>query len=113
VSRQRRKEGDIVVSANGYSYTYVMRGEKLERVLTHWIVGEKKYGRPPGDDERVIFKDNNRANLKAENIEYVKKGDPVSALKKRRATLVDKIHEYTTELQEVERKLSKEGVTLL
>lgn len=113
MSKQRRKVGDVVVAANGYSYTYVPGDDdKPKRVLTHWLVAEKKYGRPPKADEQVRFVDGNRRNLNPDNIVYVSKANPVSALKRRRSTLIDKIREYKEELREVEEKLEKAGVKL-
>lgn len=103
--RQRRKDGDVVVSANGYSYTYTTRAGMLVRTLTHHLIAETKYGRPPAADERVIFVDKDRANLDPKNIEYVKKNSPRASLLRREATLKDKIREYTAELQDVQRKL--------
>lgn len=111
VTRQRRKVGDVVVAKNGYSYTYVEgKDERPERRLTHWVVGEKKYGRPPKDDEMVRFKDGNRRNLEPENIIYISKSNPISALKRRRDTLLDKIREYQEELRDIEKQLAEQGI---
>lgn len=113
MSRARRKVGDVVVAANGYSYTYEAGpGDVPVRTLTHWIVARKKYGRPPRDDEQVRFVDGNRKNLKPENVVYVSKSNPVMSLRRRRATLMDKISEYQAELAEVEKALKEAGVQL-
>lgn len=113
MTKQRRQAGDVVVAANGYSYTYVPGdNDKPKRVLTHWLVAEKKYGRPPNAEEQVRFEDGNRKNLHPDNIVYVSKANPVSALKRRRSTLIDRIREYEEELREVEKKLVEAGVRL-
>src|SRR5687768_424814 len=103
----RRKEGDTVVSANGYSYTYVKKGNTLHRVLTHWVLGEQKYHRPPAADERVRFKDGDRTNLKPSNIIYVKKNTGLAALNKRRMAILTRIQELKVELEEVEELIEK------
>lgn len=111
MSRERRKVGDVVVAANGYSYTYVPGEEdKPKRVLTHWLVAEKKYGRPPREDEMVRFLDTNRRNLDPSNIVYSSKSNPISSLRRRRNTLLDKIREYEEEIKDIEKQLAEAGV---
>lgn len=113
MSRERRKPGDVVVAANGYSYTYEEGPDgKPVRTLTHWIVGRRKYGRAHGADEMVKFKDGNRANLEPDNIIYVPKNNNIASLRRRRNTLLDKIREYQEEIKEIEEQLKKAGVSL-
>lgn len=97
----RRKDGDVVIAQNGYSYTYIQNGQGLKRVLTHWLVAEAKYGRPPAPDERVIFTDGDRKNLKPDNVEYVKKGNQKKALQRRLAYLDDRLRELNAERDDV------------
>jgi hypothetical protein len=103
----RRKAGDVVVAQNGYSYTYIQNGQGLKRVLTHWLVAEVKYGRPPAPDERVIFIDGNRKNLSPGNVEYAKKGNQKKSLQRRQAYLVDRLRELQAELEDVEKQLAE------
>lgn len=111
MSRQRRQAGDVVVAKNGYSYTYVQNSSlKPDRILTHWLIAEKKYGRKPGPDEMVRFSDGDRRNLDPGNIIYVKKNNPVSSLKRRRQGLIDRIRELEVELEDVNRQLKEQGV---
>jgi hypothetical protein len=111
----QRKVGDVVIAPNGYSYTYVEGADgKPTRVLTHWVVAEKKYGRKKAAGERVIFTDGNRANLKPSNIEYASSGNKSTtrkALLRREATLRDRIRELQAELDDVvtELKASSNG----
>jgi HNH endonuclease len=111
-NRRRRKPGDVVVAANGYTYIYVLRGKKLERILKHHIVAEKKYGRPPTDAERVVFKDGDRRNFSPDNIEYAIKNNELAALKRRRNSLIERIREAEGQLVEVERELKSKGVKI-
>ena len=100
----KRKEGDVVVAQNGYSYTYVVGAHNtLQRFATHHLIALDKYGRPPREDERVIFKDNNRRNLDPDNIEYATK--TTGTLQRRKATLEDRIRELKAELAEVNEAL--------
>jgi hypothetical protein len=111
--RKKRNVGDVIVSQNGYSYTYIEGDDgKPIRVATHHLVGLKKYGRKPHADERVIFHDNDRANLSPDNILYVKKTDQLAALRRRRSTVIDKINELQAELDQLEDALVKAGVKL-
>lgn len=107
-TRVRRKPGDVVVAKNGYSYTYVQEGKEVKRILTHHLVARKKYGRPPAENERVVFDDGDRTNLDPSNISYaIKNGDTRKALLRRKATLEDKINELQAELDLVNTKLTE------
>lgn len=111
-SRRRRQPGDQVVAANGYTYVYVARGDKLERVLKHHLVAEKKYGRPPAEGERVIFKNGDRRDFNPDNIEYATKNNELASLKRRRNSLIERIRECKAQLAEVEKELKAKGVKL-
>ena len=105
----QRKVGDVVVAKNGYSYSYIPGADdKPERILTHWLIAEQKYGRKKGPGERVIFSDGNRANLNPSNIEYAVAANGFNtrkALLRREATLQDKIRELQAELDDVQLEL--------
>jgi hypothetical protein len=105
----RRQVGDVVVAPNGYSYTYIPGPEdKPQRVLTHWLVAEKKYGRKKAPGERVVFKDGRRDNLSPDNIEYAMAANgrvTRSALMRREASLQDRIRELQVELEDVQKEL--------
>lgn len=108
-----RKVGDVVVSANGYSYTYIPdRSGKPVRILTHWLIAEKKYGRPKKDGEKVVFIDKDRKNLNPSNIEYTTKpgggtNSSKKSLTRRKIILEDRLREIRAELHEIDERLKE------
>jgi hypothetical protein len=84
--------GDTRVSSNGYHYTRTVK----EWRLTHHIMAEQLLGRPLADNERVRFKDGNRYNLEADNIEVYKKGS--SSIARTRAQLLARRDEIDAQL---------------
>jgi hypothetical protein len=105
----RRQVGDVVVAPNGYSYTYIAGPEdKPQRILTHWLVAEKKYGRKKTAGERVVFIDGKRNNLEPDNVEYAMAANgrnTRAALMRREASLQDRIRELQVELEDVQLEL--------
>lgn len=93
---QRSKVNDTRVSPNGYHYTRTEEGW----YLTHRIVAERSLGRAIRKDERVRFKDGDRSNIKADNLEVytVRRG----TTEKRKAIIEAKIEELKSELTELE-----------
>lgn len=93
--------GDTRVSANGYHYT---RTEDKWR-LTHHIIMEATLGRKLEPDERVVFVDGKRSNLKPDNIEIREKGR--GSIRRRKAALEARIEELQSELNEINAELAK------
>lgn len=94
-SRQPSPIGSTRIAQNGYHYTKVAEGWRL----THHIVAEEKLGRPLEKNERVYFKDNNRANLTPVNIAI---SDRKVDRQKRREQLQNKIAILQAALAELE-----------
>jgi hypothetical protein len=91
--------GEERTSANGYRYVRTEDGWRFK----HHIIAEKKLGRALNADERVIFKDKDRKNLKPENIEVVLQG--TSSLRQKKARLEARIAELQAELAEVNKEI--------
>jgi len=90
-----RPDGYEYVAANGYSYRKV----NGEFVLIHHLIAAEQLGRPHDKaTERVVFKDNNRANLDPSNIEVVQK---VGGKNKRIETLLVRRAAIDEELREL------------
>ena len=104
-----REVGEVVVAQNGYSYTYIKGpDDKPKRILTHWLVAEEKYGRPKAADERVVFKDGNRRNLKPENIEYALGGGKSRrVLLRKKIGLQDRMRELQAQLDDLEAEIKE------
>ena len=88
--------GDTRVAPNGYKYTRTE--EKWE--LTHRLVAEARLGRKLRYNERVRFKDKNRANLDPHNIQVFEAQEASAA--KRRARIEARIDELQAQLNELE-----------
>lgn len=97
----RANEGDTRVSANGYHYTRT----KDRWRLTHHILAEQSLGRPLREDEGVFFHDGKRENLLPANIGVRDKGR--GSLRRRLATVEDRIRELNAEADEIRRELSQ------
>jgi hypothetical protein len=66
MARGKKSEvGETRVSPNGYHYTRTEGGW----VLTHKLIAERGLGRPLAEGERIRFRDGDRTNLNASNIE--------------------------------------------
>lgn len=59
-----REDGSEYTAANGYSYRKVDGNWRL----IHHIIAEEMLGRPLTSEDRIRFKDGNRANLEPDNI---------------------------------------------
>lgn len=88
--------GDTRTAPNGYHYTNTHQGWRL----THHILAEQIIGRPLREDERVEFKDKDRTNLSADNLNVVKKGESTKA--RTRARLTARIQELQAQLRELD-----------
>lgn len=84
--------GDTRLSPNGYSYTRKVNGW----LLTHRILVEEDLGRPLRYDERVSFRDGNRANLSLGNLEVRKVKESTKG--KKRARIEARIEELQAQL---------------
>lgn len=91
------RDGEIMVSQNGYTYVRVKGLWKLK----HHIIAEEARGgrRINTETERVIFKDRNRNNFDPDNIEVVLKQTPSKAARK--ARLEARIQEMQAQLDEL------------
>lgn len=98
---QKSRPGDTRIAPNGYHYTRTKEGWQL----THRIVVERKLGRGLEPDERVRFKDGNRDNIEATNLEVYKIRQ--GSLQKRKARIEARIEELQIELKEIERALAE------
>lgn len=92
---QASKLGDTRIAPNKYHYTKTETGWRL----THHIVAEKVLGRPLRYNERVAFKDSDRANLEPNNIVVTQKG--VASKEQRKARIRARIAELTAQLEEL------------
>lgn len=92
------RDGDTMVSANGYHYTKVDGKWKL----THHIVAEEMLGRSLHASERVIFI-NDKTDLSPENIRVVKKGK--QTLQKRLAQLEARRDEINNEINGIKAEI--------
>ena len=57
--------GTETINKNGYTMVKTSNGWAFK----HWIVAEKKLGRPLHSDERVYFKNRNNRDFRPSNIE--------------------------------------------
>lgn len=87
--------GDTRWSPNGYHYTNTPRGW----VLTHRLMIEIQLGRKLERDERVVFIDNDRRNIKLENLRLTKVHQSTKARKK--AVLEAKVEELLAAIEEL------------
>ena len=93
--------GSTRVAQNGYHYT---KTDNKGWRLTHHIVAEDHIlGRELKPGERVIFKTNNKTDLRPENIEVIQQGK--SSVRKRRAVVLARIADLQAELAELNKEL--------
>jgi hypothetical protein len=93
---EKSEVGATRVAPNGYHYTKLDDGWKL----THRIVVEERLlHRALQADERVRFKDGNRANLDPENLEVLRVRQ--GSKERRRAQLLARRQEIDAELEEL------------
>lgn len=85
-------DGSTFVNKNGYHHTKV----EGQWVLTARLVLEKKLGRKLREGERVKYIDNDRKNLKPDNVTYTVPKDKSKAAK--RAQLEHQIEELQAQL---------------
>lgn len=97
----RSEVGSTKVAQNGYHYTKT--DEKWR--LTHHIIAEENLGRELSADERVVFKDGDRANLDPSNIEVRRKN--TASLRRKEAQLVARIEEMQAELDAVRMQITR------
>lgn len=97
---QKANVGDTRTAPNGYHYTKVPGAWRL----THHIVMEKALGRKLTENERVVFLNGKRSDLRPENLEVREKG--TASLRQKKARLEAKIEEYQAELAAVNKELS-------
>lgn len=96
------KNGDTMVSINGYNYTKVDGKWRL----THHIIAETQIlGRELNPDERVVFV-NGKTNLTPENIRVVKKGR--QSLRRRKAQLEARRDEIQAQIDIVDAEIKKQ-----
>lgn len=106
VRGRNAKVGATRVAANGYHYT---KTEEDGWRLTHHIVAEKKLGRKLEQGERISFHDNDRTNLKIDNIKITKFGG--GSLERRRGQLEARIQELQAELDELIEQIARSKLT--
>lgn len=97
---QKSEVGDKRVAPNGYHYTKCEGGWRL----THHLIMEKKLGRPISDNERVVFLNGKRSDLRPDNLAVREKG--TSSLRQRKARIEARIEELQAELREIEAQLA-------
>jgi hypothetical protein len=95
------KIGDETVNALGYTQVKTKRGW----VGKHIIIAEKKLNRPLNDNERVIFKDNDRSNLDPSNIKVVLKLSARRSPQARLAAIEAEILELTAQAEILRREI--------
>lgn len=91
--------GSTRLSANRYHYTKTTRGW----MLTHHLMAEQMLGRHLKENERVVFKDKDRTNLEAANIEVQEKGK--SSARTELARLIARRDELQARIDELETSL--------
>lgn len=97
---QKAEVGDKRVAPNGYHYTRCEGGWRL----THHIIMEKKLGRTLHDNERVVFVNGKRSDLRPDNLEVRERG--TSSLRQRKARIEARIDELQAELNDIEAQLA-------
>lgn len=95
--------GDTTVAQNGYHYTRTEEGWKL----TSRLLMEQKLGRPLLKTERVIFKNNNRKDIRPDNLEVRTVTNGTKSLLNKRANLEAKIEELQAQLDEVNEQIKQ------
>jgi hypothetical protein len=95
--------GDERWSANGYHYTKTTNGW----ILTHRLLMEEKLGRALLPNERVVFKNRNKRDIRIENLELSVVKSDRKKLMQRKASIQDKIREYQAMLLEVDEELAR------
>jgi hypothetical protein len=93
---KKSRVGDIRVAPNGYQYTRTEAGW----ALTHRLLVERDLGRSLRYDERVRFRDGNRANLNLGNLEVRKVKE--STKERKRARIEARIEELQAQLEELD-----------
>lgn len=95
--------GTTRVSQNGYEYTKTDTGWKL----THRHLAELKLGRPLNANERVVFRDGDKTNLKPGNL--VIKPKHTSTIRKRITEIELRISELQYERLQLIKKLKEQS----
>lgn len=96
--------GTTRVAQNGYHYTKVATPNgKGQWRLTHHIIAEKKIGRTIREDERVVFVNGKKSDLRPENVEVREKGR--GSIQRRKAQIEARIEELQAELDEINAEL--------
>lgn len=86
------------VAENGYHYTKTVSGWRL----THRLLAEEQLGRSLRPDERVVFVNKDRTDIRPDNIKVVNVKSDLSALRKRRIDLVTRIEELQGQLADLD-----------
>lgn len=95
--------GDERWSQNGYHYTKTKFGWQL----TSRMMMEQKLGRALLPSERVKFANNNKRDLRPENLVLSQVKDDRAKLERRKASLADKIRELHAEIEAVDERLAE------
>lgn len=95
------------ISQNGYHYTKTDSGWQL----THRMVAEELLGRSLRKDERVVFKNKNRLDLRPENLQIVKTKTDLDTLRKRRIDLLTRIEELQGQLADIDADIKHRELT--
>ena len=96
------------VSQNGYHYTKTEGGWEL----THRMIAERELlKRPLYKNERVVFINGNKMDIRPENLKVTKIRTDLSLLKKRRNDLITRIEELQGQLADLEEEISKRELT--
>lgn len=66
--------GREFVDSSGYTRIYVLQGDVVRMLYKHRVLKEEALGRPLTDQEKVIFRDNDRKNLELSNLVLALKG---------------------------------------
>lgn len=90
-------------SNNGYHYTKTREGWEL----TSRVMMAKHLNRALLPNERVVFKNGDRRDLRIENLEVAIVKSDRAVLERRLATIEDKIRELTAMKMETEEELEK------
>lgn len=96
--------GSERISQNGYHYTKTDTGWEL----THRVIAERELlGRPLNPNERVTFRNNNRQDLRPENLQVTKINSSLQALYKRREGMIVRLEELQAQIADLDEDIRR------
>lgn len=105
-----KPDGSERTAPNGYHYTKV----NGKWILTSRMIAEQQIiKRPLEPGERVVFKNNDRTDLRAENLQVVGPKTTKETLKRREANLIARIEELQGQLADVQEEIHELEITEL